>query len=98
MYLVDTNVWLERLLDQKESAAVKNFLNKIFSELLFITDFSFHSISLIMIKLGQRKDLLCFIQDVFIDGEVNLVHLLPEDTKQIIQVIGKFNLDFICIC
>ncbi|HOV21970.1 MAG TPA: hypothetical protein P5150_03165 [Candidatus Ratteibacteria bacterium] len=54
MYLVDTNVWLERLLDQKELPAVKNFLNKISSELLFIMDFYFHSISLIMIKLGQR--------------------------------------------
>ncbi|MEW6104669.1 MAG: hypothetical protein AB1630_12805 [bacterium] len=37
MYLVDTNVWLERFLDQKKSQEVGQFLDRISSEDLFIT-------------------------------------------------------------
>ena len=46
MYLVDTNIWLERLLEQERSEEVAKFLNFIPTEKLFITDFSFHSINI----------------------------------------------------
>ena len=42
MYLVDTNIWLERLLDQEKSEEVGNFLAYISSEQLFVTDFALH--------------------------------------------------------
>ena len=48
MYLVDTNVWLERLLDQEKSEEVGRFLAQIPSNLLFVTDFTFHSIGIIL--------------------------------------------------
>jgi hypothetical protein len=51
MYLIDTNVWLERLLDQSKSEEVRKFLDDTPSEHLFITDFSFHSIGVILEKL-----------------------------------------------
>jgi len=38
MYLVDTNVWLERLLDQERSEEVGRFLDRVPSDRLFITD------------------------------------------------------------
>lgn len=44
MYLVDTNIWLERLLDQTRSDEVRQFLDATPSEHLFISDFSLHSI------------------------------------------------------
>ncbi len=43
MYLIDTNIWLERLLDQERSSEVGSFLDRMSSNHLFITDFSFHS-------------------------------------------------------
>ena len=43
MYLVDTNIWLERLLEQARAEEVGRFLAQIPSDQLFITDFSFHS-------------------------------------------------------
>lgn len=42
MYLVDTNVWIERLLEQARSEEVRHFLDRTPSERLFITDFTFH--------------------------------------------------------
>ena len=44
MYLVDTNVWLERLLDQTRSAEVGQFLGAIASDELLMSDFTLHSI------------------------------------------------------
>lgn len=94
MYLVDTNVWLERLLDQARSEEVGQFLTRIPSERLFISDFAFHSIGVVLSRLKRTDVLLCFAQDAFMDGAVSLVHLEPEDTPQLVHVMTQFNLDF----
>ena len=94
MFLVDTNVWLERLLDQESSEEVARFLDVTPSEHLFITDFAFHSIALVLYKLGRTEALKRFVQDAFVDGAVTLIHLKPEDMDRIIHVVQRFNLDF----
>ncbi|MBI1878729.1 MAG: PIN domain-containing protein [Chloroflexi bacterium] len=94
MYLVDTNIWLERLLDQTNSEEVRRFLDQIPSDQLLITDFSFHSIGVILNRLGQRVGLLHFVQDVFLDGGVGLVSLEPFEMQRLVEVIEAFNLDF----
>jgi hypothetical protein len=94
MYLVDTNIWLERLLDQTRSDEVRRFLDGIPSEQLFVSDFSFHSIGVIMIRLNKADKLVSFVRDAFIDGAVGLVHLQPERTSRIVQVAEQFKLDF----
>jgi len=52
MYLVDTNVWLERILAQEREEEVGRFLSHVPSEFLHLTDFSFHSVS---ISLTRHK-------------------------------------------
>lgn len=94
MYLLDTNVWLERLLDQTKSEEVSILLNHISSEHLFITDFAFHSMGVVLSKLNRMNTLLQFVQDAFIDGAVSLIHLRPEDMHLVALVREKFNLDF----
>ena len=94
MYLVDTNIWLERLLDQEKSEEVGNFLTHISSEQLFVTDFALHSIGVVLNKLDKNEVLLQFVNDIFIQGAVSLIHLEPEDIKMIVKVVQKFNLDF----
>jgi len=94
LYLVDTNVWIERLLEQERSLEVKNFLDNIPSENLFMTDFAFHSIAIILLKLDKAEELVKFVNDAFIEGAVSLVHLEAGDIQDIISVIKKFNLDF----
>jgi hypothetical protein len=53
MYLLDTNIWLERLLGQARTGEVGQFLDEISADQLFITDFSFQSIGVILSPLGQ---------------------------------------------
>jgi hypothetical protein len=60
MYLIDTNIWLERLLDQKKSDEVGIFLDRMPSNQLFITDFSFHSIGVVMGRLNRMNAFLNF--------------------------------------
>ena len=79
MYLLDTNVWLERLLDQERSKEVGVFLSKVPSDQLFMTDFSFHSVGIAMQKLHRVDEFLKFVDDVFIDGAVTLLRLDPEE-------------------
>ena len=47
MYLLDTNIWLERLLDQERTEEVGQVLTQLPSDEIAITDFSFHSIGVI---------------------------------------------------
>ena len=93
-FLVDTNVWLERLLDQERSEEVRLFLDTLPSNQLFITDFSFHSIGVILCRLGRSDVLTRFVQDVFMDGAVGLVSLWPEDMGRGVETVRKYRLDF----
>jgi uncharacterized protein len=94
VYLVDTNVWLERFLEQTRADEVGQFLESISSENLYITDFGFHSIGIIMSRLNRESELLRFVQDAFLDGAVSLIHLDPGDTHELVRVMEQFNLDF----
>jgi len=94
MYLLDTNVWLERLLNQERSAEVEKFLAKVSSEKINMTDFSLHSISITLLRLKKGADLLKFIQDTFIDGSVGLIRLEPRNTGLIISMQDQFGLDY----
>jgi predicted nucleic acid-binding protein len=84
MYLVDTNIWLERLLDQNRSDEVRQFLDRITSGQLLITDFSLHSIGVILTRLRRSETLLCFLQDVLIEGGVRLASITPEEMPRLL--------------
>lgn len=94
MYLVDTNIWLERLLDQERSQEVGQFLERTPPERLSLTDFSFHSIGVILTRLNHSPVLVNFVRDIFVDGGVLLVRLDPEDTPGLVQIMKRYNLDF----
>jgi predicted nucleic acid-binding protein len=94
VYLVDTNIWLERLLDQDRSEEVGQFLDRVATERLFITDFSVHSIGVVLDRLRRTDVLLRFVRDVFLVGGVTLLHLDPDDTSHVVEIISKTNLDF----
>ncbi len=94
MYLLDTNIWLERLLDQGRSAEVGEFLSSIPSERLFITDFSLHSIGVILGRLGCMEAFCNFISDLFIDGSVTVIALEPGQMQLLVHAMETYRLDF----
>jgi predicted nucleic acid-binding protein len=94
MYLVDTNIWVERLLDQERSTEVGRFLAQMPPQQLLMSDFTLHSIGLILTRLGQQSVLLQFVDDVLLQGGVSLITVPPEAMQRLVEVLEQFNLDF----
>lgn len=94
MFLVDTNIWLERLLDQERSSEVGQFLAQTPTGQLMMSDFTLHSIGVILDRLGKRHVLLQFVDDVFIQGGVTLASVQPEAMHHLVGAMEQFGLDF----
>jgi len=93
-YLIDTNIWLERLLDQDKSAIVSQFLDTIPLNQIFISDFTLHSIGVILTKFNKLDILDIFVNDLFFNGLIEQIFLDPRDFADIISNINKYKLDF----
>lgn len=94
MYLLDTNIWLERLLDQAQSTIVGQLLDRLPTEQMCMTDFTLHSLGVILNRLGQRDIFTVFVQDVLIDGGVALTSLPSTSMHRVVAVMSQFSLDF----
>ncbi len=93
-YLIDTNVWLERLLNQEKSKVVSNFFDLIPLEDIFVSDFSIHSIGVILSKHKKYDIFEKFLSDLFVNGQIVQLSLNPSDLLDAILNMQKFNLDF----
>jgi hypothetical protein len=94
MYLVDTNIWLERLLEQDRADEVRRFLSALPSDQLALSHFSLHSIGVILGRYGRYAALEQFIHDLFIVGMVQLVTIPPTLFGQITATMTTHRLDF----
>ncbi len=93
-FLVDTNVWLERLLNQEKSNEVDKFLNTIPSDFLSISDFSLHSIGVILFRLNKLDVYHRFIDDLFYNGMVSCIQSEPIDNITVIEITKSNKLDY----
>lgn len=93
-YLVDTNVWLERLLDQEKSGIVSRFLDGIPLNNLFVSDFAIHSIGVILSRYKKLDLFEEFLNDLFVNGQIEQLSLNSVDLMNVILNIQEFNLDF----
>lgn len=93
-FLVDTNIWLERLLDQEKSDVVQRFLKKVPLSFMYVSDFSMHSIGVILTRLNKLSIYEKFTEDLFLNGQIKQLSLEPDDVSKLILNIKKNNLDF----
>jgi predicted nucleic acid-binding protein len=93
-YLVDTNIWLERLLDQGKSDIASKFLDSSPIDSLFVSDFSIHSIGVILSRLKKYNVLKKFLNDLFVNGQIELLSLYSVDLLDVIENIKKHKFDF----
>lgn len=91
MFLVDTNVFLEILLKQDKIEDCKNFLNNNIGNLK-ITDFSLHSIGVILFRHGKEDIFQKFVEDVM--PNIQLLSLPIELYIEVVSVNKSLNLDF----
>ena len=94
MDLLDSSVWLERLLSQARSQEVGEYLAQVPAHEIAVTDFAFHSIALALYRLGQVPALAQFVQDFRIDNPVHLLSLPADRFTRVVEIISAFNLDY----
>ena len=58
-----------------------------------MTDFSLHSVGIILFKLKKFALFISFMEDILVN-DVDILSLDPEDLKTLNQLAQKFNLDF----
>jgi predicted nucleic acid-binding protein len=91
MILADTNIFLEILLKQKKSDICKAYLDNNASA-LFISDFSLHSIGLILLKSNAIDVLRKFLNDSF--PAIQIATLPTDAYESLIEAAQRFTLDF----
>ena len=94
MFLLDTNIWLERLLGQEQAEVVAELLDTLSPSDMCITDFTLHSIGVICNRLNQRDVFIKFVDDVLIDAGVVLVSVPANQMKRVVEIIALFRLHF----
>jgi len=91
MYLVDTNIFLEILLKQNKSQGCKDFIDKNIGQ-QNISDFSLHSIGVILFKQNEDDLFSKFLNDAL--PLINLVSLPKDQYKALTNHRRKLKLDF----
>ncbi|MFB2805647.1 MULTISPECIES: PIN domain-containing protein [Microcystis] len=94
MFLLDTNIWLERLLGQGQAEVVAELLDTLSLSDMCMTDFTLHSIGVICNRLNQREVFIKFVDDVLIDAGFVLVSIPANQMKRVVEIIDLFRLDF----
>jgi len=94
VYLLDTNIFLELLLEQGNSGSVRALLTSKTPEELSISDLAFHSIGIILYQKNAAHLFSDFIRDLFGDGGIAIISLGSEDMERLEHVSTIFNLDF----
>ncbi|MCB0727598.1 MAG: type II toxin-antitoxin system VapC family toxin [Ignavibacteriae bacterium] len=94
MYFVDTNIWLEYLLDQEKAIECEKFLKVTPDKLIYISDFALASIGIITTKKSNTLIYEEFLKDTFKNGEVNLISLTLSDQFKLLENIRSYKLDF----
>ena len=92
--LLDTNILLEVLLAQAKAEEAKKFLANPAEHDLFISDFSLHSIGVVLFRHKLPSAVEQFVKEMLFDGEILLLSLEPEDMDSVVNSGNRFNLDF----
>ncbi len=93
-YLLDTNIWLERMLEQERAADVAELLARVSPGQLCMTDFTLHSIGVILHRLKQPQTFVQFVQDVLLEGALSLLSVPPDGMAQLVNAATEYRLDF----
>ena len=91
MFLADTNIFLEILLKQDKGEDCKKFLNDNVGN-IYITDFSLHSIGVILFKYDKQNIFQKFVEDVI--PNTKLLSLPIELYGEVVNARKGLNLDF----
>jgi len=91
MYLLDTNIFLEILLKQERSEDCKGFLHTN-TDKIFISDFSLHSIGVILFRHNKQNIFEDFLNDVL--TKIRILNLPAAEYLPMMKSSKENELDF----
>ena len=92
--LIDTNIFLEVILEQAKASEARKILAHIERHEFFLSDYSLHSIGLLLFRRKQHQVFQEFLDDMLVRAGVSAVSLSVEDMAAVISAAQQFGLDF----
>ncbi|MFQ5799569.1 MAG: type II toxin-antitoxin system VapC family toxin [Bacteroidota bacterium] len=92
--LLDTNIFLEVILEQERSDEVKSLLERIKEHQFLISDYSLHSIGLLLFQRKQHDVFSLFVKDMLLNARMVVTSLASEDMAAVVDAARRFSLDF----
>lgn len=92
--LLDTNIFLEVLLDQEKSQDVRKLLSTGTKHDFFITDFSLHSVGILLFRTKRVDVFAKFAADVIERGGIEVLTIPIGEIARISENAKRFKLDF----
>jgi len=94
MYLLDTNILLELLLNRPKADDVDHLFNSVPAEELFISEFSLYSIGIFLHNRKMPEKFVEMIDDLIIKSGIQVARLRPEDMRDLEKNARDHGLDF----
>jgi hypothetical protein len=94
MYLLDSNIFLELLLNQDKADEVEQFLRTKPKEKLYISEFSLYSVAIVLFHRKLFETFMRFLNDLIVTGGVRLLRLSVQDMEKVAAIALRFKLDF----
>ena len=94
MYLLDTNILLELLLDQDNADQVERFLLSAPRENIFLSEFSLYSLGIVLLRKNLLGVFIQLVDDLLLQGGIRLARLGPEEMSILVDNVNRFGLDF----
>jgi hypothetical protein len=92
--LIDTNILLEGILAQEKADEAKALLEKTEEHDFFISDYTLHSIGLLLFRRKQHNVFRQFLTDMIFIAGMRMIILSAEDMEVVINASQRFKLDF----
>jgi len=92
--LVDTNLFIEVLLNQASSREARAFLENPKGHEIFVTDFALHSIGLLLFRQKKSEVFRQFLEDMVGGMGAGMVTLAAQEMIFLADVAARFKLDF----
>ena len=94
VYLLDTNIILEVLLNQEQSDKVAQFFSQAPTARLHLSEFSLYSLGVILLRLKRHEAFAQAVEDLLLSGACGLIRLEVQDMAQVAEAALTFSLDF----
>lgn len=92
--LIDTNIFLEIILQQEKANDAATLLRKAGDHEFFISDYSVHSIGLLLFRRKLHDIFRKFLSDIRVNAGVTLVSVSMSDMEPVVNAATTYNLDF----